>query len=236
MKNISLALALLFLTASAAKAADPSVLELFGIRQTTASSDVRAPQLSKDLPARAASLPVKYAHLDPERMVPADLLETAVAYYDANFKRIRNHNYLSVVDFSKFAGQKRFFLINMQTGEVKALLVSHGEGSDPTNTGYATLFSNNPRSKQSSLGFYLTGGTYYGKFKLAMRLTGLSRGNSRASSRAIVVHGYTPVTERYAGPSWGCLAVAPAEMADVAKKIKNGSIIYAGVSGDAGAY
>jgi hypothetical protein len=191
------------------------------------------PGLPEPVPGTISALPEgKYAYLDPERQVPRNLLLTALAYYDSHLKRIENHSFISIVDFTKNAFQKRLFIIDMKTGAVRALLVSHGEGSDPENTGKPTSFSNTPGSKQSSLGFYRTGGTYLGKFKLSMQLDGLSPSNSQARSRRIVVHGYEPVTERYAGPSWGCLAVAPSEIERVVAALKGGSIIYAGLSKD----
>ncbi len=53
----------------------------------------------------------------------------------------------------------------------------------------ATKFSNNEGSLQTSLGFYLTGETYTGKFDLGLRLDGLEYSNSRARSRGVVMHG-----------------------------------------------
>ncbi|HCC46895.1 MAG TPA: hypothetical protein DEQ38_02070 [Elusimicrobia bacterium] len=236
MKTTLFALTLLMLSAPQAKAQDKSVLELFGITSAQEAGAIAVPVFSDPVPARQTDLARKYAHLDPKGQVPADLLATALAYYDANLKKIHNPYFLSVVDFSQFAGKRRFFIIDMRTGEVRALLVSHGAGSDPGNTGFATLFSDAPRSKQSSLGFYRTGEVYYGAFGLSMRLDGLSATNHRARSRAVVLHAYKPVTETYAGPSWGCLGVSPSVIAELTKDLKHGSIIYAGFSGSAAPY
>src|SRR5690606_36020275 len=65
--------------------------------------------------------------------------------------------------------------------------VAHGR-----NTGLkmATDFSNTESSFQSSLGFYVTAETYYGKNGLSLFLDGQEKGfNSNARQRYVVVHG-----------------------------------------------
>lgn len=175
----------------------------------------------------------KYLHLDPMREVPDALLSAALEYFDVNLKRIRNRNYLSVVDFSRHSSKKRFFIIDMRSGEVLGIRVAHGAGSDPENTGYARLFSNVPESKKSSLGFYLANETYFGMWGLSVKLDGLSTDNSQARARNIVLHGYAPVLEAdiQTGASWGCLAVSLSMIEDVAAKLHGGSLIYAGLGG-----
>lgn len=227
MKTIILSLAVLLTSVSLTEAGGNTALE-----QLCCPGGMPAGAIAVPVAERAVAVPQslaqKYAYLDPDGLVPAALLAQALAYYDSHRGKVKNPYYLSVVDFGKYAGEKRFFIIDMRTGGVKALLVSHGLGSDPGNTGYAEAFSNTPESKQSSLGFYRTGGVYYGKFGLSMRLYGLSASNSNAAARHIVVHGYALVTEAYAGPSWGCLAVSLSAIEDVVSKLKGGSIIYAG--------
>lgn len=182
--------------------------------------------------AHRPGIPEKYLHLDPMREVPDALLAAALEYFDANHKRIRNRNYLSVLDFSRHSSGKRFFIIDMRSGEVLGIRVAHGSGSDPENTGFATLFSNVPESKKSSLGFYLANESYFGMWGLSVRLDGLSPTNSKARARNIVLHGYAPVLEAdiQPGASWGCLAVSLSVIEDVAAKLHGGSLIYAGLS------
>jgi hypothetical protein len=189
----------------------------------------REPELS----ARdKASILSKYGNLDPHHQVPTGLLTKAVLYYDANLSRIPNRDYLSVVDFSKNSRQSRFFIINMQSGAVLDLHVAHGSGSDPDNDGLATKFSNVSGSLQSSLGYYRTAETYYGKHGLSLRLDGLSSTHSNVRSRAIVVHSaaYVHDSDVKQGRSSGCLAVSSAQKDRVVSALKNGSIIYAGLS------
>jgi hypothetical protein len=168
--------------------------------------------------------------VDPTHVVPTKHLATALLYYDANKTTLKNPNVLSVIDFSQFSGNKRFFIIDMKTGSVWGIRVAHGSGSDPTHDGYAHTFSNVSGSNMSSLGFYMTAETYTGDNGLSLRLDGLSSTNSNARSRAIVVHGASYVEEANViqGRSWGCPAVAMENRDQVINLIKGGSLIYAG--------
>ncbi len=172
----------------------------------------------------------KYGYLDPQNVVPPDLLEKAVVYYDQNLNQIQNKKVLTVADFSQPSYKPRLFIINMKSGEVKALRVAHGKGSDPKNTGVAQKFSNKEQSRATSLGFYLTGETYVGKHGYSLKLDGLSPTNSNARDREIVIHGAPYVSSENVGHSFGCFAVAMRYRTPVIKALANGSLIYAGVS------
>ncbi len=167
--------------------------------------------------------------LDPKGVVPKALLKKAVAYFEANKSRLKNQNYLTVVDFSKPSSQRRLFIVNMKSGSVLALHVAHGEGSDRDDDAYAERFSNVEGSNASSLGFYKTAETYQGKNGYSLRLDGLSSSNSNARMRAVVVHGsdYVKDKDKKQGRSWGCPAVSHEYRDKVINMIKNGSLIYA---------
>ncbi len=171
----------------------------------------------------------KYAHLDPKRLVPRHLLERAVNYFDANQSKLNNKNFITVIDFSKHSGQRRFFLVNMKSGDVEALHTSHGKNSDPDHNGYADEFSNVSGSNMSSLGFYVTGGTYQGGNGYSLYLDGLSSTNSNARARAIVIHGADYVSPSFSkqGRSFGCPALDMALHRRVIDQIKGKSLIYA---------
>lgn len=171
-----------------------------------------------------------YAHLDPTHLVPAQLLSRAVSYFDANKAIITNRDYLTVVDFSPHSGKKRFFVIDMKSGVVKPHVVAHGKGSDPTWTGYATTFSNVSGSNMSSVGFAVTGETYFGSHGRSLRLKGLSPTNSNMLTRAIVIHSASYVIEGAAkqGRSLGCFVLDEAIKDDVIDMIEGGSLLYAG--------
>lgn len=174
----------------------------------------------------------KYQHIDTQGAVPTGLLKKALAYFDANKARLPNQNYITVIDFRPHSSHTRFFIVNMKTGAVESLHTAHGAGSDTNNDGLAASFSNVSGSKKSSLGYYRTAETYYGKHGLSLRLDGLSSTNSNARSRAIVIHGADYVKEAAVkqGRSWGCPAVTMSKRTAVVNALKEGSLIYAGLS------
>lgn len=170
-----------------------------------------------------------YDHLDPKRLVPTQALKQAVQYFDQIKDKINNPRFLSIIDFSKHSQQRRFFLINMFTGAVETFKVAHGQGSDSNHDGWAERFSNQPNSKASSIGYYLTAETYLGKYGLSLKLDGLSLTNSNARTRAVVVHGAPYVNDRIEkiGRSWGCPALDLKYAKQVIELIKEGSLMYA---------
>jgi len=155
-------------------------------------------------------------------------LTNAFEYYDDNHSDIDNKKWITIFDIGEHSGNRRMFIINMETGDVSSIHTSHGKKSDLDHDGIATSFSNTNGSNKSSLGFMLTAETYYGKHGLSLRLDGLESRNSRARARAIVVHGAS-----YVDPSWskmgrslGCPAVSMANRDWVIGRIKEGSLFY----------
>lgn len=173
----------------------------------------------------------KYSYVDPTHMIQTKHLTAALSYFDQNKSRIKNTKYLSVIDFSKSSKLKRFFIINMATGQVTAYHTAHGKGSDSNHDGYAEKFSNVSGSNASSLGFYLTAETYTGSNGYSLRLDGLSKTNSNVRARAIVIHGASYVKESNViqGRSWGCPALDQTVKTQVINTLKSGSLIYAAI-------
>lgn len=170
-----------------------------------------------------------YNYLDPNHIVPTSALEDAVIYFHKNKASFKNQKVISIIDYRKRSSEKRWFFIDLKTGAVNALHVSHGKGSDSNHDGYAEKFSNVSGSNATSLGFYRTAETYNGSNGYSLRLDGLSSTNSRARSRAIVVHGADYVQDQNVvqGRSWGCPAVSRANARTVIDLLKEGSLIYA---------
>lgn len=145
--------------------------------------------------------------------------------------KIANDHIISIVDFTKSSSQKRLFVIDV--AQYKLLFktyVAHGQGSGAE---MATHFSNVPESFQSSLGFYRTSNTYFGKNGFSLKLCGLENGiNSNAEDRAIVMHGAAYVSDDIAqnqghiGRSWGCPAVPENMNKPIIEKIKNGTCLF----------
>lgn len=189
----------------------------------------KEPELSA---SEVAQIMASYTHLDPHKEVPPLLLSKAVAYFDTNKSRIRNQGTLTVVDFKPHSSKQRMFIINMVSGEVLKMYVAHGNGSDTNDDGIAASFGNVSGSHKSSLGFYYTAETYYGKHGYSLRLDGLSSSNSNVRARAIVVHSapYVKDAAIKQGMSAGCLAIPDKFRTQVVDLLKSGSLIYAGLS------
>jgi len=141
----------------------------------------------------------------------------------------------TVIDFSLFSGDKRWWTIDLRQGDlVFHEWVTHGEGSsDEDHFGYANSFSNVEDSHQSSLGLMRTDSRYTGSNGLSLRLDGLEDGiNDQVRNRAIVVHGswYTGedfVEEYgYSGESWGCPAVDDDIHEDVIDLLEGGALLW----------
>ena len=142
-----------------------------------------------------------------------------------------NTHILSIIDFSKSSAQKRLFIIDLaQATLLFNTYVAHGAQSGEA---FATKFSNRPESKESSLGFYTTLGTYIGGNGYSLKLKGLEKGfNDNANKRAIVVHGAPYVDESfirsrgYIGRSWGCPALPQQLHKAIIDTIKNGTCLF----------
>jgi hypothetical protein len=144
--------------------------------------------------------------------------------------KILNQKYLTIVDFTKSSRQKRFFLLDIQNYKlVLNTFVAHGKN---TGVDMAEQFSNAPESNKSSLGFYVTKGTYIGKHGLSLRVAGMEEGfNDNAESRGIVVHAAdyvnaARVNSGYMGRSQGCPALPNELCAEVINMIKDGSAMF----------
>jgi len=144
--------------------------------------------------------------------------------------KLDNSDILTVCDLSQPSTQKRMYIVDVKN--LRVLLntyVAHGRNSGLE---FAEKFSNKVESLQSSLGFYVTKQTYFGKHGLSLRLSGLDRGfNDNAEKRAVVVHGAPYIGENradaaYMGRSFGCPAVPQAQSTQVINLIKNGTCLF----------
>jgi hypothetical protein len=143
---------------------------------------------------------------------------------------------LTLIDYSLPSTEPRLWVLDLAHGKVLFHeLVAHGAGSGDN---YATRFSNTQESRQSSLGLFLTGGTYEGGNGYSLRLRGLDAGlNDLAEERKIVIHGAWYVTADHArsfgrlGRSWGCPALPLASAHGVIDAIKDGSFVYSYAAG-----
>lgn len=144
--------------------------------------------------------------------------------------KLDNPNVLTVIDFTQPSDSKRMYILDVKNFRVLLnTYVAHGKNSGLS---YANRFSNNPRSLQSSLGFYITKNIYFGKHGLSLKLSGQERGyNDNAEERAVVVHGANYIGEQhlsapYMGRSFGCPAVPLRQAPKVIDLIKDGTCLF----------
>lgn len=170
-----------------------------------------------------------YHEMALEGTIDYTVFERAIARY--NRMGSFDKNILTVIDFTKPSTEKRLFVIDLKLKKVLFIsYVAHGRNSGEK---YATSFSNQEGSFKSSLGFYQTENTYYGKNGYSLVLNGLERGiNDKAKERAIVVHGAAyadPSTIRSCGRlgrSLGCPALPLAVSKKIIDTIKGGTLLY----------
>lgn len=145
--------------------------------------------------------------------------------------KLDNENILTIIDFSLPSTDKRLFVIDVEKGTLLFnTYVAHGRNSG---TKFAREFSNQPESYKSSLGFYTTKNTYFGKHGFSLRLNGEEPGiNDNAMSRAIVMHAATYVNKNlikaqgFIGRSLGCPALPENIYKPIINKIKDGSCLF----------
>lgn len=175
----------------------------------------------------AATLPAVTGGID------SGLMQRACEALSHHGARIAHRDMMAVVDFSAASHEPRLHLADLVGGGTTTLLVAHGRGSDPGNTGWLERFSNRPGSNASSSGSFLTGQAYSGKHGHSRKLIGLDPENSAAESRAIVIHAASYVSREMAseqgriGRSQGCFAVSQADLAQVMARLGPGRLLFA---------
>jgi hypothetical protein len=146
---------------------------------------------------------------------------------------------LTVIDYSLPSTEPRLWVLDLERGKVLYHeLVAHGSGSGAN---YATQFSNEMNSRQTSLGLFVTGGTYQGGNGYSLILKGLDKGlNDLAEERHVVMHGAWYVSPEQArsqgrlGRSWGCPALSQKVAPEVIDAIKGGTFLFSYASKAAG--
>ncbi len=152
-------------------------------------------------------------------------------YYLLEHHWLNKTNILSICDLSQSSRNKRLYVLDLEERKVLVnTYVAHGRNSGAE---FARSFSNNPSSHKTSLGFYVTQGTYYGNNGLSLKIRGMERGfNDRANGRNIVVHGSQYVgpdflqMNQFCGRSYGCPAVPAEESEEIIDTIKEGSCLF----------
>jgi len=139
---------------------------------------------------------------------------------------------LTVIDYSLPSSKQRMWIfdVNKQT-LLYNTYVAHGQNSGMNVPHH---FSNESSSKATSLGTYVTRGTYMGSKGYSLNLQGLEKGfNDNAYSRRVVIHGAWYVEPDFikkagrAGRSWGCPSIAKTMAKPVINTIKDGTVVFA---------
>jgi len=145
--------------------------------------------------------------------------------------------YLYFVDYGLASTEPRGYVFDMDSLKVVdgPFTVAHGRGSSTSQYGVPTKFSNASNSYMTSLGLYVTQGTYAftghsgGSLysSIGLRLNGVSgRFNDRALARGVVVHGAPYVTSSGSGRSLGCPAMEQDRAHRLIPKIANGGLVF----------
>lgn len=169
--------------------------------------------------------------VDDAPLVPSkEIFELAMHGWEKLEHKLENP-VLTIIDFSLPSTEKRLWVIDMEKSEILInTVVSHGRNSGQL---MAESFSNKPESYKSSLGFFKTAETYFGKHGYSLRIDGLEQGiNDQARNRAIVIHGADYAKEEFAkatgrlGRSLGCPALPPDISKEAIDIIKEGSLMF----------
>jgi hypothetical protein len=153
------------------------------------------------------------------------------AYRQAEVAGAVRRAVLTVIDYSLPSHVRRLWVLDLERGAVLAHeFVAHGRGSGED---VATRFSNARGSLESSLGTFVTAGTYDGAHGRSLRLEGLNPGlNDHAMQRGLVVHGAPYVSESTIrqsgrlGRSEGCPALSTTVAQHVIDMIEGGSVLF----------
>lgn len=181
---------------------------------------------------RLSSSVKKLSH--PEAL--EDAFRSYFAYKSANPDKIKKP-YLYFVDYGLSSTTPRGYVFDMESLSVVdgPFMVAAGRGSSADARGVPTRFSNKSGSAATSLGLYLTSGTYGFSGKSAgthytsvgLRLLGLSEGfNTNAFARGVVAHGAPYVSSTRAGRSEGCPAMEQSRAQRLLPMLANGAMVF----------
>ena len=154
------------------------------------------------------------------------------AYEKASVKGAVKKQVLTVIDYSLPSSKQRMWIFDVRKERLLYnTYVAHGQNSGMTTPNH---FSNQPSSKATSLGTFVTRDTYMGSKGLSLNLQGLEKGfNDNAYDRRVVIHGAWYVEPDFikkagrAGRSWGCPSIAQTLAKPVINTIKGGSVVFA---------
>ena len=171
-----------------------------------------------------------YNEADLQQHFPFALFRIAmIGFY--NIKDLKISDRITIIDYSKPSTEERFYVVDLDKKELLyKCLVAHGRN---TGNNLASNFSNEPNSKKSSLGLFITAETYQGKHGYSLKLDGIEKDiNNNARKRAIVIHGADYVSKEFIkkhgrlGRSWGCPALPEVLSQEIIESISGGRCLF----------
>ncbi len=180
-----------------------------------------------------AEIETLYREMELEGSFDTEVFRLAVVGY-ANLRdsgQLKKPTPLSIIDYTRPSTEKRMVIVDIIGRRLLYnSLIAHGKN---TGENYAVHFSNDHETRMSSLGFFATGVTYYGKRDYSLRLHGLEKDfNGNALDRGIVMHGAWYATQDFVdkygrlGRSWGCPALPPDITVEIIDLVKDGSCLF----------
>jgi L,D-transpeptidase-like protein len=172
----------------------------------------------------------EFAFPRPEEISAEAWTHATAAYQRAALRGLATGSLLTVIDYTLPSNTRRLWVVELGTAEVLMHeFVAHGSGSGGV---WATSFSNRTGSKRSSVGTFITAGSYAGVRGIARRLVGLEPGiNDHALQRGIVLHGTPGVSAARArlgrlGRTEGCPAVPKESARRLVNLLGEGSVVF----------
>jgi hypothetical protein len=170
-----------------------------------------------------------YQQLDLKDQLEFKIFRMAIVGF--HHLEISNKDVITIIDYSQPSTEKRLFTIDLVNQKLLFnTLIAHGKNSGEN---LATVFSNVPESKISSIGFFITAETYMGDNGYSLRIDGIEKGiNHNARKRDIVIHKADYVSKDFIeqegrlGRSWGCPALPNELSKDIIDTIKEGTCIF----------
>ena len=229
---IAVALATMFPTSPEVQA-DAQIQASLRVPQPAAPASVQPAIAPESAPAPVADTLVTDL-LEQAPGLHAEALKLALKAADRAAKQglVSRPELLTVIDYSLPSTHPRLFVFNVaQRRLLFRELVAHGKNSGDN---FTTRFSNREGSLATSIGLFVTSGTYMGGNGYSLRLKGLDEGfNDQAWTRYIVMHGAPYVSEATArtlgriGRSWGCPAVPAKGAKKLIDTVKGGTAVFA---------
>jgi len=159
-------------------------------------------------------------------------LSEAFNYYEKyRFSKRLSSKYLAIADYTKEALEKRLYVVNLHSGNVKTYLVAHGKNSGEK-YGRVWQSSNEVNSLMTPFGFFKVGykeGITVQKKHDYLSVKGLEWRNrhvgksSKDGGRDVLVH--TASYVKNGGRSFGCFAIRNRDKIEVFSQLKR-ALLY----------